>query len=313
MESPRAHSKAWLSFSIQIDCESTQLALKDPSLGERAIRGLQEILGETQTLGTFLVIPGDLEAHAGIYRELEEEGHEIGLHYHASHPRQSEFLGTESPENQLAFLADGIARFEDAMGRPPKSFCPGYFSANDHTFPILEELGFTHGAVSLPTRNLPHCACVWGGSSLNPRYPHRFHRSLDGDVNFVDLPPTIDPESRMWGGGHPMDLRVELVDAKNHWYTIKKAVDRQLAEKAPVLQIHALTHNVFEYGEVSNFRRQTYEGIVKAVRQIAESHDLEFAPTTLKHVAEAYRQKCPFSATTPVAPILDIRGRAYAA
>ena len=29
-----------LYFSVQIDCESTQHALKNPSLGERAIRGL---------------------------------------------------------------------------------------------------------------------------------------------------------------------------------------------------------------------------------------------------------------------------------
>ena len=47
---------------------------------------------------------------------------------------------------------------------------------------------------------------------------------LSGGLDFVVIPQTIDPDSRMWGGKTPLDLRVELVDAKNHWYTIHKAV-----------------------------------------------------------------------------------------
>lgn len=100
------------------------------------------------------------------------------------------------------------------MGYRPKHFTPGYASANDYTFPALEALGFTHGLVSMPTRNLPQCACVWGNSPMDAHYPHRYNRCLVGDVNFVDIPHTIDWESRMWGGAHPQDLRIELVDAK---------------------------------------------------------------------------------------------------
>ncbi len=300
-----------LLFNLQIDCESTQHALKDAALGERAIRGLGDILAATETKGTFFVIPGDIETHAVIYRELEKAGHEIGLHIHPAEEGANEFLGVQGADEQRRLISQAADRFAQAMGRRPVSFCPGYFSANDFTFGVLEELGFRHGAVSCPTRNLPQCASMWGASPLDPHYAHRYNRALSGDVDFVELPPTLDPDSRMWGGAHPMDLRVELVDAKNHWYTVDKAVRRQLAGKAPVKQIHALTHNVFEYGDRNNFRRETYLGIVQAARQIAGREGLTFQPSTLKEIAGAFRKASPLSTTSSTQPALDTRGRSF--
>jgi hypothetical protein len=300
-----------LHFAVQIDCESTQHAICDPALGERSIRGLGEVFAETKTRGTFLVIPGDIEAHAAIYRELERAGHEIGLHIHPKDMGYGEFLGAESAETQRKALSEAMDRFAQAMGRKPLSFCPGYASANDFTFGILEELGLRHGMVSVPTRNLPQCACVWGNSSLDPRYPHRYNRVLNGDVDFVDLPPTVDPDSRMWGGAHPQDLRVELVDAKNHWYTMDKSVRRQLSQHTPVNQLHAVTHNIFDYSDPKNFRRETYVGMVHAARQIAAREKLEFQAATLADVAAAFREAVPIASAKVTALELDTRGRAF--
>jgi peptidoglycan/xylan/chitin deacetylase (PgdA/CDA1 family) len=298
-----------LYFSLQIDCESTQHALRNPALGERAIRGLGEVLTETKTKGTFLVIPGDMEVHAGIYRELESAGHEIGLHVHPGDAGHEEFFGALGPDTQRKILIEACDRFAQAMGRRPQCFCPGYFSANDGTFAVLEELRFSHGAVSCPTRNLPQCASVWGQNLLDPYYPHRYNRMLRGDVDFVDLPVTVDPDSRMWGGAHPLDLRVELVDAKNHWYTIDKSVRRQLATRTPIKQVHALTHNVFEYSDRENFRRETYRGIAEALRRITETENLIFQAATLADIGAAYRKAVPLalSGTKPLQ--LDTRGR----
>jgi hypothetical protein len=301
-----------LLFNLQIDCESTQFALQNPELGERAIRGLGEMLAETKTKGTFLVIPGDSAAHARIYEDLASAGHEIGLHYHPWIEGRSEFLGFEGPEAQRELLSEGIDRHAQAMGVRPLAFCPGYGSANDSTFGVLEELGFTHGLVSIPTRDLPQCACVWGSSPLDPHYPHRYNKSLVGDVNFVDLPPTIDPQSRMWGGAHPQDLRVELVDAKNHFYTIDKAVRRQLRDQTPLVQVHAVTHNIFEFNDPKNFRRETYFGIVEATRKIAERENLTFRGVTLAEMAERYRMEVPHQSGQTQELVLDVSGRAFA-
>jgi len=300
-----------LLFNLQIDCESTQHAIQDPALGERAIRGLGEVFAQTGTRGTFFVIPGDIEVHASIYQELEAQDHEIGLHIHPAEMGYGEFLGVLSADEQHKIIGEARDRFAQAMGRAPISFCPGYASANDATFGVLEALGFRHGMVSMPTRNLPQCACIWGNSPLDPRYPHRFNRSLEGDVDFIDLPPTVDPDSRMWGGGHPQDLRVELVDAKNHWYNMDKAVRRQLSQSTPLRQIHAITHNVFDYSDTGNFRRETYIGIVNGARQIAEREGLNFTAVTLADMAAAYREVVPLETAAPAQLELDTRGRAF--
>jgi hypothetical protein len=300
-----------LLFNLQIDCETTQNAIQNSALGERAILGLGDILENTGTKGSFLVIPGDLEAHANIYKELEKAGHEIGLHYHPWEEGRSEFLGSESPEVQREVLSEGIDRFEQVMQRRPLAFCPGYGSANDFTAGILEELGFRHGLLSIPTRDLPQCACVWGSSPLDPHYPHRYNKSMVGNVDFVDIPPTIDPASRMWGGAHPQDLRVELVDAKNHYYTVQKSIRRQIDANTPLIQIHALTHNIFEYSDLKNFRRETYVGIVDAVREISRQENRTFQAVTLAEIAIAYRQAVPLDTTQVPKLTLDTRGRAF--
>src|SRR5512143_720948 len=136
-------------FNFQVDCEATQRTINNPALGERAVRGLSEILGQAGLKATFVVIPLDLKAHAALYRELEAEGHEIGLHTHPAEQGYEEFLGVYGFEDQKRIIGEGAAVFSDALGHMPLAFTPGYCSANDYTFPVLEALGFRHGTVSL--------------------------------------------------------------------------------------------------------------------------------------------------------------------
>jgi len=298
-------------FNIQVDCESTRHSVGNPALGERALRGLQRILAQTNMKATFVVIPSDIRAHAAFYRELETGGHELGLHLHPAEMGYDEFLGVYSLDDQLAMLQTAADIFAQAFGRRPECFTPGYFSANDFTFPALEQAGLRHGTVSMPTRNLPQCACVWGSSPLDLHYPHRYNRCLAGDVDFVDVPMTVDTESRLWGGAHPQDLRVELVDAKNHWYTIHKNAARQVQAGAavPVKYLKALTHNLFDYGDERDFRRETLLGIITAAKRICEQQRCELIPATTAAVATAYRELVP-RPQGGVKLTLDTRGRA---
>ena len=164
--------------------------------------------------------------------------------------------------------------------------------------------------VSMPTRNLPQCACVWGSSPQTLHYPHRYNHCLTGDVDFVDVPMTVDVESRMWGGAHPQDLRIELVDAKNHRYTIRKNVARQVqaADAIPVKHLKALTHKVFDYSDEHNFRRETLFGVIDIVRRICDEQQCQLVPATTAAMAEAYRQLVPLP-RGGVKLILDTRGR----
>lgn len=300
-------------FNIQVDCESTDPAFDNPALGERALRGLGELFAAQGMKATFVVVPTDMQIHSAIFGELEAQGHEIGLHIHPAAQGYSDFLGVYGYADQLKIIGQGAQVFADKMGYLPKAFTPGYASANDHTFPALEALGFTHGWVSLPTRNLPQCASVWGSSPLDVHYPHRYNRCLRGDVNFVDVPLTVDTESRMWGGAHPQDLRIELVDAKNHWYTIYKNVRRQLeaGDQIPIKHLKAFTHNTYDYLDPREFRRQTLLGVIEAARNICKQERVRLIPATTGEIAGRYRQVMQPSAAGGELK-LDTRGRSFA-
>jgi len=294
-----------LYFTLSTDCEATQPAVDDPGLGERSTRGLAEVLEGQGWGGTFFVIPTDIEAHPAMYRQLDEGGHEVGLHVHPAAQGYEEFLGVYDAQMQHDIIKEAADRFAQVMGYLPETICPGYYSANDDTFGVLVKLGFRHGVCSCPGRILPECASVWAGAPWFMHYAHPNYRVLAGDLDFVDIPRTADGDSMMWGGKHPQDLRVELVDAKNQFYTIKKSVKKQMDENVPVKHIHAVTHNYFEYLDPGDFRRQTLEGIISHYKQIADSEGLETAGVPLSDLATLYRQKVE---TTKLTLSLDRRG-----
>jgi len=282
-----------LHFGFFVDCESTQPAINDAQLGERADRGIADILEMHQLHGTFHVLPTEAEANAKLYRDLHQRGHEIGLHVHPSTQGYGEFFGVYGPDDQRKILKEAKDRAQSALGFEVGSLCIGYASTNDHSYAVFESLGFRHGITSIPTRILPECASVHAGAPLGIHYANRHNRVLAGDMDYVEVPVTVDPDSRMWGGKHPQDLRVELVDAKNHYYTIKKSVERQLTEKPPVLYLLGITHNIFDYSDPQNFRRQTLEGMIGHVKDIAAKHNMQLVAATIGGLAEIYRRAVP--------------------
>lgn len=286
-----------LYFSFLIDCEATQPAVNDKKLGERSSRSFGAVLEKHGLRGTFHVIPTDIEASPKVYRELHAAGHEIGLHLHPAADGYAEFFGVYGPEEQRKILAEAKDRFISSLGFEPGSLCIGYGSVNDFSYGVFHDLGFRHGTTCIPTRVLPECASVHAGKPLDLHYAHRWNRVLVGDLDYVEVPCTLDPDSRMWGGKHPLDLRVELVDAKNHWYTIKKSVDRQVAAKTPVKQIRGATHNTFEFGAKGDFRRETLEGIIRATQSIAEHAGLAIEGVTTRELAAIYRKAVPLGST----------------
>ena len=106
-----------------------------------------------------------------------------------------------------------------------------------------------------------------------------------------------------------MDLRVELVDAKNHWYTIAKAVDRQLREDVPAKRISMFTHNVYDYSDPHNFRRQTLVKMISQTRRIVESKGGKLIGATVGQIAEEFRRICPVEQAQSHELKLDTRGR----
>ena len=131
------------------------------------------------------------------------------------------------------------------------------------------------------------------GGPQHVHYANPANRLLEGGLDLVEVPVTTDPDSMLWSGGHPQDLRVELFDGKNQRYMIDKMLAREKARPQPVKAIVALTHNTFEYDDPANFRRQTMEKMISDFAELANRHDVNLIPATISQIAAAYRTAVP--------------------
>ncbi len=286
MPKPKFH------VNFTIDCEATQGYINNPEQGKKCARGYRDVLEKHGQKGTFFLLPGDAKVDTAFYRELPERGHEVGLHLHPVDEGFFEFTGVMGPEEQHEMISVVKDRWAEAMGFEPKSFCMGYATANDFTYAILDELGFTHGQVGVPGRSIPDTACFWEGFPLDIHYANRYNRMYPGDLDFIDIPYTVDPESRIWGGKAYLALYIEQVDAKNHWYTINKTVLRQKDDDSiPVKFIRTVTHNFHDFANPKDFRGQTLVGIIDGIRGVLENEDCELVPATMEEMAETFRSK----------------------
>ena len=265
----------------QIDSLADQRGPVTWELGERSIRGYCETLLEHGLGATLFIVPQAAKRYRTTFLELAGAGIELGLHYHPQDHGYPDFFGAFTSEEQDRMLREAMDQWSQALGLTPFVFRPGNFSANDATFPTLVRLGFLAGSVSLPQRNFVEARANWAGAPFDPHLAHRANRLLPGDLPFLEAPVTVDWESMVWGGRTPVDLRIELLDARNHGFTIRKALKRQLDAGQQPLLLVVYTHNVFDYGDPAEFRRQVLDGIVAEMQHAAELHELTLRPITL--------------------------------
>lgn len=274
-----------------IDCEATQEAIDDTALGIRSLRGFCDLLLANGCAGTLFVVPGDARAYPALLREVAGAGLQIGLHYHPQEEGYGDYCGAYTADEQYAMYRRAREQFADAVGFVPETFRTGNCSANDSTFPVTENLGFTSCSHSMPGRNLPGLRSNWVNAPLSVHSAHRANRLLEGDMNLVEVPVTTDPDSMLWSGGHPQDLRVELFDAKNHRYMIDKVLRREQARPPGLVRtLVVLTHNIFDYSDLADFRRQTLQQMIRDLGHLAEQKGIDLIPSTIGAAAKAHRR-----------------------
>ena len=78
-------------------------------------------------------------------------------------------------------------------------------------------------------------------------------------------------------------------------------------EEVAVKMLHVSTHNLFEFQDERDFRRQTLLGIIEHVFRVAREFDLEAVGATTAEAAAAYRETVPLPASV-TARALDRRG-----
>lgn len=203
---------------------------------------------------TYFVHPEVVQEQGDLYGALEAEGHCLGLHLHAwrfDARYRCEFGGlSESQANQM--LTDAMEIWRDVFGKPPMYFRPGTMSANDSVFRTLSGLGFRGGSLSLPGRVFPDKHAVWMGAPLDPHRGHPDFRLIEGLLEFVNMPVSVDTSDFVAKGERHFyyDLRPDFTHI-DHAGLVRRIVGQIAARDPMVPCINLLTHNDHDFSDRS--------------------------------------------------------------
>jgi peptidoglycan/xylan/chitin deacetylase (PgdA/CDA1 family) len=292
-EKVKMSQKSVINFNFVIDCESTQPAIRDAALGIRSVLKIADILEARGAVGTYQVLPSDIEASPRTYLELVNRGHDVGLHTHPACEGECDFLGVYGPEDQDRIIGAAVKRFTDAMGRFPDTYGAGYGSVNDFTYGIIYKNGFRNGITALPGRVARSYASFHAGKLEDVHYAHPYNRLLAGGLDFVEIPLTVDQQPLRDLKGQPLDLRVEHVDLPGQARTIGKAIARQLANQAPVKVIRGLTHSTVDYSDPTENRLPAFLAMIQESKDQAGQAGLQWEGAGARRIAELYRKAVP--------------------
>lgn len=184
-------------FTMDVEPSTANPGVSGPDsdeAGMRAILDFQAVLRSAGFRATYFVHPELALAYADFYLELADEGNGIGLHLHTtkfSPAKQPYELGGLVPEEQKRVLRIAADMFAEGLGERPKIFRPGCFSANDGTYKVLTELGFSGGSISIPGRIWTDRFCVWSGAYPYIHFAHENFRQCEGALPFVEIPLSV--------------------------------------------------------------------------------------------------------------------------
>ena len=242
---------------------------------------------------TFLIHPEVTHEHTALFDQLEADGACLGLHLHPwkfSGGRYRAHFGGLTRDEQSDILGEAIAMWSDGMGRRPRWFRPGTFSANDHTMPLLVELGFRGGSISLPGRVYPDMCAVWAGAPPDPHFGHAAFRHLPGQLDFVNIPLSVDMSRVETRNGNLFrwDLRPDWLNAD--YRTIADNIVGQVVARAPTVPVvQMVTHNDNDFSDPEDRVCSNYETALEQVVAACRRRDLVPVGATFADVAEKLR------------------------
>lgn len=266
--------------------------------GERAVRAYCGLLAEHGLPVTLFVVPDTATEQGEMLREVvEQTGSELGMHIHPEYwrdhyknPKAHDCLGGYTGEEQRRILAEALEQTTEGLGVRPRAFRGGNFSANDATFGVLVDLGFTHGSVSQPGRAVSRVKAVWRDACPDVHRAHRAFRMVPGDLGFIEVPLTSDRErTDHWTGVG--DVRFEGATPEQVAKAVRQEVTQQVKEKALLKHVCFLTHSYVNYwssDESERGRRGVLKGSISKIRRIADELGLEVKGATIRDVREAF-------------------------
>ncbi|MEE2754139.1 MAG: hypothetical protein VX910_09165 [Candidatus Latescibacterota bacterium] len=292
---------------LTMDCESAKLDVSDRAIGmsssgpvdyaesERSIRGLAESAKISGYPVTLFVHPEVAVAQSSLLLELQDDGACLGLHLHPYKLSDSKYhldLGAYPLEEQKCIFKDAVAIWEEALGQSPQYFRGGYFSANDSTFGILDELGFLGGSLSNPGRVLPtHCS-VWKGAEP---YPHRARtgfRLISGESEMIEIPVSV-AFGRPVARGHAGEQGFEwpyIPHAYDHEAIIVDILNRFKHDSPRFGTIVTDTHNDQDYTDPNCPAQLNLGRIMKTIHRSSEEKKMEVRGITIDTLCDLVRK-----------------------
>ena len=288
MKSAPLKSSVYVLLTMDVEPVSPGQGVSGPSTleaGAQAVRDYAALLGRHGFRSTFFVHPEVAQEQAGLFRELALEGHALGLHLHPvkhGRPPSPVELGGLTADRQRAVLKRAMDEYAAGLGAPPRFFRPGCFSANDETFRVLTDLGFTGGSVSIPGRIWPARYCVWSGAYPYAHRAHSAFRGACGELPFMEIPLSVDltrvPRRHPTEGfSYYSDLRPGGVYRddegieRNHRDMVRRILRRMKRDDPPLKTLVIDVHNDRDFVGVSQAARHLrdlLEGVAPEIRAL---------------------------------------------
>ena len=283
----------YVLFTMNCEPPKSRTAKSGPDSWEmsaRSIEGFCIRLGRAGYRPSLFSSLACVEEQTPLLEDVTKRGGEIGLFLHPPQIGDGRFkrhLGQYSADDQRSLIDHHAERFADYLGSRPRSFRSGHFSANNDTFRILFDLGFRQGSLSEPGRVLPNREAVWTNAPLNPHYVNQDQKIETGELPFLELPVTTDPEMEI-ARGVPYTLQIEAGTVEAFHRPILDAYfERMARQPKPFLNLVFYTCNSIDYYQEDNQHARTLELLLDELALLSERFTL--MPVTMFQAHEFYR------------------------
>ncbi len=306
-----------LLFNYSIDCElppnthytggtERRPFLHGPEswhFAEESVRGFVRLMNDLQVIegASLFVYPDVAIEQKRLFHEMADAGIETALHvnglrYSRLNGDKAKWLGAMTYQEQRDAIAMAKQDLEQVTGRPCQGYRACYGSANDDTFNILEELGFSW-ASNARGRFRAETFANWCGSWPYPHFASGRSKLVPGDLNVFEIPITVGVDTFLEDDRNkPFDLRVETPinltreDRDVHRQVIEENLVHMRRMNVPVKVIAGASHNTSDYGDFECVRSQHLRWVVRHTRELCRQYGLDFVPASFERMrAEAQR------------------------
>jgi hypothetical protein len=284
-----------LYFNYSINCEQPGDARfhGPPSWeeAEESVRGFVEVMSEVglRQGATLFIDPEVARKQGFLFRQMADAGIETALHLNGwrySKLENPAWLGSLSYTEQLAAIRSAKNELEDILGRP----CLGYracrASANDDTFPILEELGFEWSSTSAAGSYRPEDFACWPGGWPFPYHPSPANKLIPGTLTIYEMPVTRGPHLTYRGDSNrPLDLRAETPPEVTGpggelWrQVVEETIVEMGRRNQPMRAIIIASHNSHPFANHASLPYHNLKRAIHFARQVAVKHVYELTPS----------------------------------